>query len=494
VRTPRVALAALLAVSVVAAACGGGGDDGDDASTPTTAAGTTVAGETTLAPTTTAQEVGDCPIDALDSASGTVEVTFWHAMNTDNEVALQALVGKYNASQTKVKVNLVNQQGYTENFEKYRTASAADRPEIIQLPEYDLQVMTDSGTTVPVQACVNAESYDLSDFVERTTSYYTIQGALQAMPFNTSNPLLYFNKSMFTKAGLDATQPPTNLTELADVSRTIVDSGAAKYGIALDTGFDSGGGWFIEQFFGIGDELYADNGNGRQTRATSVLFDSEFAVQNYEALQAMVQEGTAFNVGENASGQAQLFKMADPTEPAAMAIYSSAGLGPVLNLLRGGGVANFTDDDLGIGTFPGPEGDGGVVVGGAALYIVTGKPAEKTAAAWDFIKFAVEPQSQSEWAAATGYVPVRKSSADLDPIKSLYATDPRFKVALDQLLTGAETLATAGPVLGPLRQVRQSTAKALQTTLDGGDAATALAAAAEESDALIADYNKRVGG
>ena len=100
---------------------------------------------------------------------------------------------------------------------------------------------------------------------------------------------------------------------------------------------------------------------------------------------------------------------------------------------------------------------------------------------------------QSTWAAATGYVPVRTSAADLDPIKTTYANDPRFKVAYDSLSGKALDAASAGPVLGPLREVRKRTAQAVQAILSGSDVNNELKNAATDADALIADYAKRTG-
>ena len=96
----------------------------------------------------------------------------------------------------------------------------------------------------------------------------------------------------------------------------------------------------------------------------------------------------------------------------------------------------------------------GVLVGGASLWLPIGKGDAETAAAWDYIKFLVAPEQQSQWAADTGYVPVRQSATELAPIKDVYASDPRFEVGYDQLLAAADTPVEAGPVLGPQREVR----------------------------------------
>ena len=94
------------------------------------------------------------------------------------------------------------------------------------------------------------------------------------------------------------------------------------------------------------------------------------------------------------------------------------------------------------------------MVGGGSLYIVDDKGDEKAAAAWDYIQFLVSAQSQSTWAAATGYVPIREDALELEPLATTYRSDPRFKVAYDQLLSGVDDLAAVGPVLGPLHEVR----------------------------------------
>lgn len=469
--------ACLLAVGgLLLAACdSGGGDDSSDDD---------------------GASVGDdlpaCPVDALDGADGPVEVTFWHAMGVaELERTMTAVTDEYNASQDRVHVTLVNQLGYEENFENYRTATPEDRPSLVQLPEYYLQAMTDSATAIPAASCVAASGLDLDPLVDRAVEYYTLDGVLQTMPFNVSGPVLYYNRAMFEQAGLDPDDPPTTLEEIRAASQAIVDSGAATYGIALETGFDSGGGWVTEQYFAGAGELYADSDNGRSGRATEVLFDTELGVETYTFLRDLVEDGLAVNVGENAQGLDGLLKMGDAVEPAAMTIYTSAALSSVIGVLAGGTFPGFTPENLGVSRLP---SGGGVTVGGGSLWVVADQPVEEIAATWDFITYLVSADTQSRWATGTGYVPINEDAIELTPLAETYANDPRFRAAYDQLLVGGTDAATAGPVLGPLRQVRGVTATALQDVLNNGaDPQTALAQAAVEADALLADYAERTG-
>jgi sn-glycerol 3-phosphate transport system substrate-binding protein len=171
-------------------------------------------------------------------------------MGNELETALISITDSYNASQDRVRVNLQNQTGYGSTIDKFVNAGSGSRPDLVQLPEYVLQTFAESETVIPVAACIEASGMDTSAFLPRTLDAYTFEGIQWAMPFNVSNPVLYYNRKTFIAAGLDPDDPPVTLEELRATSQQIVDSGAATYGVILDSGADSGGGWFIEQWVG----------------------------------------------------------------------------------------------------------------------------------------------------------------------------------------------------------------------------------------------------
>jgi sn-glycerol 3-phosphate transport system substrate-binding protein len=357
------------------------------------------------------------------------------------------------------------------------------------LPDYSTQRAVDSGATVPIGACTDDAGYDVSTFQPSAIAAYSTAGVQWGMPFNVSDPVLFYNRNMFVAAGLDPDRPPQTLDELRAYSQQLVDSGVARYGIALDSGSDSGGGWYLEQWFANMGELYADNGNGRLAPATRVLYDGPAGIQLLTFVQQLITDGLAFYVGDNAGGADQLFKLADANEPAAMAIGTSAGLGTVLNVLGGGLVPDLGPDDLGVGPLPGPGSAPAALVGGAALYVTEGKSDAEIAAAWDFVQFLVSPATQSTFAVATGYVPVRDEALGIEPALSTYASDPRFRVAYDQLVAAPDTPALQGPILGPQREIRAITAGAVAAIMSGGDVTSALAGAAAQANDLLAAYN-----
>ena len=142
-----------------------------------------------------------------------------------------------------------------------------------------------------------------------------------------------------------------------------------------------------------------------------------------------------------------------------MTIATSAAIGPVLSILAGGQFPQISAVDVGVGPMPGPEGNPGVLVGGASLYVVDTGDDVRTAATWDFVTYLTGAQQQSQWSSATGYVPVRTDALTLEPLKTTLATDPRFEVAYAQLLASPDTPTSVGPIVGPLREVRAVTAQ-----------------------------------
>lgn len=85
------------------------------------------------------------------------------------------------------------------------------------------------------------------------------------MPFNSSTPVLIYNKDAFAKAGLDPEKAPKTYAELQEVAKklTIKEGGNVKqYGFSM-----LNYGWFFEELLATQGALYVDNENGRKDAA-----------------------------------------------------------------------------------------------------------------------------------------------------------------------------------------------------------------------------------
>ena len=428
-----------------------------------------------------------CPLSALKSASGPVEITMWHSTVEQNLKTLEALTAQFNSSQTDVRVRLVSQIDYEETFTKYKAGlSSGDLPDIAFLQADDQQQMIDTQTVLPASVCAKADKYSFSDFLPRVMSYFTVQGTTYAMPFAVSGPVLYYNKKAFTAAELDPDKPPTTLDEVRTASEKLKSSGAvtkAGFGLKVEPGFFS-------HWTAMAGKLFVNPNNGRTARATTAAFNSKTGREIFTWMSGMVADGLAVtNPDSGSSAFDNLLGIGNGSH--AMAVDTSASLGTVKAVLGGGGFPNV---DLGVAPMPGPSGNGGVLVSGGAMYMINRSAPEKQAAAWEYLKFLDSAETQAAWAVGTGYLPIRESAAESKTMTDFWAANPEFKVAYDQLVGGNDTPAAAGAVIGPSSLVNDIVRDAENAMfLQGTTPKAALKEAATKATAAMKDYNSRVG-
>ena len=107
------------------------------------------------------------------------------------------------------------------------------------------------------------------------------------MPFNTSGPVLYYNKKAFTAAGLDPNSPPKTLDDVRAAAEKLKANGvSAPLGLKTEPGF-------FEHWRGLANKLYVNNSNGRKARATKTVYDDATGRQIFTWLSGMVKDGLA---------------------------------------------------------------------------------------------------------------------------------------------------------------------------------------------------------
>ena len=429
------------------------------------------------------------PQGSATRVAGLVEISFWHSEVASNLDAIQGLARRFNSEQNEVRVKTVFQGNDEETMLKLTVSlGSGDVPALIYLAEVDSQRLMDSGTVRPVQEFIDREDYDLSDFDEKSIQYYVVDGQLYGMPFGIAVPLLYYDKLDFREVGLDPEQPPRDLEELQEMSQKLVERDShgniLRAGIALDLM-----PWYLEVALAEHGDLYVNNGNGREGRATEVVFNGAAGQAFFRSWHDMIKEGSAINVGRNPTQADALLSMG--VGRATMSLSSSAALRSVIDVLERGEM----DIEPAVGAVPGiPGGTGFPGVYGRSLWILKGRPEAEQEAAWKFIRWLLEPEQQAEWFAGSGYLPVRVSAYDLPAAQGAIAEYPGFRVAVDLFLGAPSTQASLGPLLGPFRDVREAVTTAMEEMVVGSrDPIEALDDAAAEANDIIENYNRRLG-
>ena len=479
-RRVRLVVGVLAAVGLVtaAASCGGGDDGGG---------GSGVAAS------------GSCPVDALESADGRVEIDVWHTEIGLNVKALEKIAARYNDSQDRVTVNLQYQGTFEEQLKKYEDASAdpGSLPDIVAPDDTVTQYMADSGTVIPVQSCIDADPdaaaiYD--DMVPIVDAAYSIDDVLWPGAFAAAGAATFVNEEHFEAAGLDPDSDlPGTLAELRDVAQRIQDADIEGLEAPLVMRIEA---WPLEFLTSGAMQPVVDNDNGRSAMATTSEYANDTTLEILEFLAGMEADGL-LKYTDNADLIAPFLAMA--TETSSMLIDSSSAIrtvdGAVQGTLSPDQLGLEGDEDLSgfvfpdlrltVGELPGLTEPGKGQMGGAAWYLVAGDDDAQVAAAWDFMKFFNGTDQQVTWAMEGSYFPVRESAAE-DPQLEAYWTDTQPGRWMAQAYKGFTTLDPQfpGPVIGPYREFRLEVRNGLEAVIFDGDDPTA---AMEAVDAAFQD-------
>ena len=172
---------------------------------------------------------------SITAAYARTEIQWWHAMGGELGTKLEEIVKKYNESQDQFTVVPSFKGTYAETMTAAIAAfRAKEQPAIVQVFEVGTgTMMAAKGAIYPVYQLMadQGAAFDPKAFLPAVVGYYTdTDGNMLSMPFNSSTPILYYNKNVFEKAGLDPNAPPRTWEEVESFSKKIMDSGAAKCG------------------------------------------------------------------------------------------------------------------------------------------------------------------------------------------------------------------------------------------------------------------------
>ena len=403
------------------------------------------------------------------------EISFWHSMGGVNGQAIDTLVKKFNdENEYGITVKAQYQGEYDDSLNKLKSAQIGNMgADLVQVYEIGSRFMIESGWITPMQQMIDADSYDLSQIETNLAAYYTIDNQLYSMPFNSSTPIMYYNKEMFEKAGI--TEIPDSLEGIEAVGEKLLNEGGAGQVISLGIY-----GWFFEQFIGKQGLEYANNGNGRTEAATAVAFDSNGAAANIlTAWKSLYDKGYAPNVGKG--GDAGLADFS--AGKSAITLGSTASLKQILQDVNG----KF---EVGTAYFPKVKStdEGGVSIGGASLWALNNNDAKKTRATWEFVKFLISPESQAYWNAQTGYFPVTTAAQEEPVFKENVEKYPQFQTAIDQLHDSSPKY--VGALLSVFPEARATVESEIENLLNGNaDVKTAVKNMADAINKSIEEYN-----
>jgi sn-glycerol 3-phosphate transport system substrate-binding protein len=369
------------------------------------------------------------------------EIQWWHAMTGFLGERVNEIASKFNKSQTEYEVKAVHKGSYPETLTAGIAAyRAKTHPHIIQVFEVGTQTMLSSGAIYPVYQLMKDQGINInwSDFLSVVKSYYSFKGNLYSMPFNSSTAILYYNKTMFKKAGLNPEKPPTTFDEIEKCSKAVVLSGVSKIGFTI-----SWPSWILmENMHAWHDQPFADQDNGFAGLATQLKINGRLGGQILDLLSRWNNEGTFTYSGRGSRGDQPVIN-----GEAAIGLASTALVGTLTK------TAKF---EWGTGNLPRITGYpiGNSIIGGASLWILKGHKPEEYKAVAKFLEFLGKTEQQAWWHAETGYLPISNSALKALEATGHFKKNPNMWTAFAQITKGKTTKNSQGVRLGNLSAIR----------------------------------------
>jgi sn-glycerol 3-phosphate transport system substrate-binding protein len=434
----------------------------------------------------------ECPLDALDEATGPTEVTLWYGgIGGETKATMETMVADFNASQDEVELVASDQgQSYEEVFRKFESAASADPdqlPDVVLLENTQLQVLADSGLVLPAQACMEAADYPITDIEPAVRSAFSVDDVFYPGYANVTSMVLYYNKAHWAAAGLDPEAPPETLDELQEQAQALQDAGVSPSPLSFKVSHTVFENWLSGEGIDV-----VDNDNGHDGLATAATFDTPEAREALATLQQMNDDGL-LNVFSSTEGGIDHY-LALATQDSSMLIETS---GAVVNLsaaLAGTLTADELGADLdpstvdasglvpGTASFPGISGAGQAHPGGGGFFLVSSSPPAEQAGGWRFLEFMLQPGNAQAWHTQGSYLPIVKSVQDEPAVQEFWESDVSgvlLKPAVDQLSDADPDL--PGPLIGPYIDFADEVQSGIESVLLAGAAPDAALSTAEQN-------------
>lgn len=422
-------------------------------------------------------------VASLSAAEAQTDIQWWHAMGGELGAKLEEIVAGYNASQSDYRIVPTYKGSYAETMTAAIAAfRAKQQPAIVQVFEVGTgTMMAARGAVYPVYQLMKdaGAEFDPKSYLPAVVGYYTdTEGNMLSMPFNSSTPILYYNKDVFEKAGLDRDTPPKTWEDVEAFSKQIIASGAAS------CGFTSGWiSWIhLENLSAFHNQPIGTLENGFGGTGAELTVNGPVQTRHWANL-AKWQQEKVFQYGGPGGGNDAPPKFY--AQDCAMYLNSSASRAGVLNNSKG--------FEVGFGMMPYYADVAGApqnsIIGGATLWVLQGRDKAEYRGVADFFAYLSRPEVQADWHQFSGYLPITTAAYELGQSQGYYAKTPGADTGIREVTLNPPTANSKGLRFGNYVQIRTIIDEEFEKLLNGQqDAKAALNAVVSRGNAQLRNF------
>jgi sn-glycerol 3-phosphate transport system substrate-binding protein len=259
-----------------------------------------------------------------------------------------------------------------------------------------------------------------------------------SFPFNSSTTVFYINKDAFKAAGIDTTKLPSSWPEVALAAAKLKSAGQK---CPFTTAWQ---GWTqLESFSAWHNVELATKRNGLGGLDARLVANGPLQVRHIENLSNMAKQGLFVYKGRGNVPEASFV-----SGECAMITTSSGFYGNVKKN------AKFAFAVSPLPYYPDvPGAPQNTVIGGASLWVMSGKPAAEYKGVAAFFNFLSKPDVQSASHKRTGYLPITTEAYELTEKSGFYKENPGADTAVNQMIRKT-TDKSRGIRLGNYVQIR----------------------------------------
>lgn len=420
-------------------------------------------------------------IGLVSPAQAATEIMWWHAMSGELGKHVEKLAADFNASQSDYRIVPAYKGNYTETV----TASifafrSRSQPAIVQVNEIaTATMMAAKGAIYPVFELMRDQSEPFSPgaYLPAVTSYYSdVAGNMLSFPFNSSTPILYYNKDLFRAAGLDPEVAPKTWPEVGTAAKRLRSAGAV---CGLTTSWPS---WInVENFSAFHNLPLATRANGFGGLDAELTFNNPLVVRHIAQL-AEWQTTKVFDYGGRGQSAEPRFQKGE----CGIFIGSSATRADIK--------AN-SKFEVGYGMMPyWPDVQGApqnTIIGGATLWVLRDRPRAEYAGVAKFFAYLSKPEIQAAWHQNTGYLPITRAAFDLTRAQGFYDRNPGAAISIEQMTLKPPTDNSKGIRLGSFVLIRDVIDEELEQAFSGKRSAqAALDFAVERGNRMLRQFER----
>jgi sn-glycerol 3-phosphate transport system substrate-binding protein len=423
-------------------------------------------------------------VTALTLASPAFAVTdimWWHAMSGELGRQLEKLAADFNSSQSEYRIVPSYKGNYTETVTAAIFAFRSHgQPAIVQVNEIGTAtMMAAKGAIYPVFELMRDEQevFSPAAYLPSVTGYYTdATGNMLSFPFNSSTPILYYNKNQFRAAGLDPEVAPKTWPEVGEAARRLRASGIV---CGMTTSWPS---WVnVENFSAFHNLPISTSANGFDGFDAVLNFNNPLMVRHVAQL-AQWQTTRMFDY----SGRSTLAEPRFQNGECGIFIGSSATRADIKANSKfevGYGMLPYWPDVAGA-----PQNS---TIGGATLWVLRDRPRAEYKGVAKFFAFLSKPEIQAAWHQNTGYLPITRAAFDLTRAQGFYDRNPGTAISIEQITLKPPTENSRGVRLGSFVLIRDVIDDELEQAFSGRKSAqAALDSAVERGNRLLRQFER----